>query len=154
MIRQGKPMAEITASFRSLHVTDRFAVKPLGITVDAFHTKYAPRDRDAFRTTITEASVLKMLEESPKLNPAHSGLTVGDGEVHLQFDNMLDVSGTAEAVAILQQEGFTFPTDRNPADYVIFNEFENPMNLPKHCKFTATVVCDARTVGAVEGTMP
>eukprot|EP00961_Rhodomonas_salina_P093376 1256627-Rhodomonas_salina.1 len=80
MICQGKPMAEITASFRSLRVTDRFAVKPLGITVDAFHTKYAPRDRDVFCTTITEASVLKMQEESPKLNPAHSGLTVGDGE--------------------------------------------------------------------------
>eukprot|EP00961_Rhodomonas_salina_P163911 2207370-Rhodomonas_salina.1 len=68
---------------------------------------------------------------------------------------MQDVSGTTEVVAILQQEGFTFPTDsdRNPADYVIFNEFENPKNLPKHCKFTATVVCDARAVGAVEGTM-
>eukprot|EP00961_Rhodomonas_salina_P227643 3077270-Rhodomonas_salina.1 len=67
---------------------------------------------------------------------------------------MQDVSGTAEVVAILQQEGFTFPTDRNPADYVIFNELENPKNLPKHCKFTATVVCDVRAVGAVEGTMP
>eukprot|EP00961_Rhodomonas_salina_P096155 1292813-Rhodomonas_salina.1 len=68
-------MAEVTARFRSLRVTDRFAVKPLSITVDAFHTKYAPRDRDVFSTMITEASVLKLREESPKLNPAHSGLT-------------------------------------------------------------------------------
>eukprot|EP00961_Rhodomonas_salina_P066333 891110-Rhodomonas_salina.3 len=121
MIRHGKPMAEITVSLHSLSVTDKFAVKPLGITVDTFHTKYALRDRDVFCTTIIEALVLQLRDDLPKLNQAHSGLTAGDCEVHLHFDNMLDVSGTAEVVAILQQEGFTFPTDRKPADYVIFN---------------------------------
>ena len=154
MIAEGRPMSEVTASFRALRTTDKYEQTPLAMAVESFISKYAPRDRDMFRTTVTEAAVSSLRDGSVKLNPAQTGLTVGDGEVQLRFDNIRDVSGPLEAVAILQQEGFSFPTDRPPIEYVTFAEVVVPKDGAKHSKFSARLMCDKRAVDSVSGDAP
>eukprot|EP00961_Rhodomonas_salina_P193514 2612337-Rhodomonas_salina.1 len=97
-------MSEVTASFRCLRATDKYELTLIAMAVESFINKYAPSDRDAFRTTVTENSVAALRRGAVIHNPAQTGLQVGDGEVQLRFDNMCDVSGPLEAVAILQQE--------------------------------------------------
>eukprot|EP00961_Rhodomonas_salina_P165239 2226128-Rhodomonas_salina.1 len=74
MIAAGRPMSEVTASFRCLRATDRYEVTLIAMAVESFINKYAPRDRDIFRTMITENSVAALLRGAVIRNPAQTGL--------------------------------------------------------------------------------
>eukprot|EP00961_Rhodomonas_salina_P202271 2727991-Rhodomonas_salina.1 len=77
MIEAGHPMSEVTASFRCLCATDKYELTQTAMAVESFINKYSPSDRDIFRTTITEKSVVALQRGAVICNPGCTDGTEG-----------------------------------------------------------------------------